>query len=114
MRISSRRYQGVKTLFTVISKFTVAESGEMAAAVRQAFRDRPHIVEDTPGFVRLDVLNPRNNPAEIWLITFWTDEASFDGWYRTHKYHDAHSGIPDGLKLIPQKTEVLYFDHIAN
>ncbi len=45
---------------------------------------------DTPaaaGFV--EVISPVASPEEIWLLTFWADEASFRTWHHSHLYHAA-------------------------
>lgn len=43
-------------MFIALSQFTVAN--KMAAEVKNAFVDRPHLVEDAPGFIRLEVISP--------------------------------------------------------
>lgn len=98
--------------FAVVSQFTVANG--MTEAVKTAFRQRLRQVEHAPGFVRLDVLSPLDCPAEIWLLTFWRDEASFRSWYRSHDYHQAHQGIPKGLKLVPGRTLIRHFEHVCS
>jgi heme-degrading monooxygenase HmoA len=82
--------------------------------VRSAFQQRPHLVENEPGFVRLDVLVPTENHDEFWLLTYWTDEKSFLTWHRGHTYHTSHKGIPKGLKLDPKKTSLEFFEHICS
>ncbi len=101
-------------MFTVISKFTVDNKNNMTDSVKNAYCERPHIVENAAGFVRLDVLSPLENPNEIWLITYWADESSFQEWYRTHQFKEAHSKIPAGLKLTSKKTEMIFFEHITS
>ncbi len=100
-------------MFTVLSKFKIKNSDGMTASVRQAFIDRPHMVDDVAGFVRLDALTPRADPDEIWLLTYWDDESSFKQWYKTHQYKDSHSKIPAGLKLESSGAELLFFEHIT-
>lgn len=100
-------------MFTVLSKFKIKHSGAMTEAVRQAFVDRPHMVDGVAGFVRLDALSPWADPDEIWLLTYWEDELSFRQWYKTHQYKDSHSKIPTGLKLESSGAELLFFEHIA-
>jgi hypothetical protein len=39
-----------------MSKFTVDDQNDMTGAVKTAYRERPHVVENAAGFVRLDVL----------------------------------------------------------
>jgi heme-degrading monooxygenase HmoA len=98
--------------FTALSRFVIAN--DMSEEVREAFRNRPHLVDDAPGFLRMDVLCPTENPQEIWLITHWTDEESFRVWHHSHKYHQSHKGIPKGLKLVPKSVEIRYFEHICS
>lgn len=98
-------------MFVVLSKFVVANG--MEEAVAQAFRDRPRQVEQVPGFIRMEVLNPSGRTAEFWLMTWWTDEASFRGWHKSHLYHEAHRGVPKGLKLLPEETLMRTFSAVC-
>ena len=98
-------------MFVAHSRFTVAN--QMIEEVKQAFRDRPRLVEQVPGFVRLDVISPLENPAEIWLITYWDDEESFTKWRRSHRFRESHTGIPKGLKLVPKSVRLHRFEHVS-
>jgi heme-degrading monooxygenase HmoA len=98
--------------FVALSKFVVAN--DMTASVKASFRGRPHLVDDAPGYLRMEVISPVDRPDEIWLMTFWTDEASFRAWHHSHLYHASHKGIPAGLKLVPGETQVRGFDHVAS
>ena len=98
--------------FVALSRFTVANG--MEAEVRQAFASRPHLVDGTPGFVRLEVLAPLDDPREICLFTYWRDEASFQEWHCSHLHKEAHKGIPKGLKLVPGRTEIRHFEHVCS
>nr|MDQ3418841.1 antibiotic biosynthesis monooxygenase [Acidobacteriota bacterium] len=73
-----------------------------------------HLVDGAAGYLRMEVLSPSERPEEIWLVTFWTDEASFRTWHHSHLYHESHRGIPKGLKLVPGETEVRTFEHVAS
>lgn len=98
--------------FAALSRFVI--KNEMREAVREAFLARPHLVDTAPGFVRMEVLSPHENPQEIWLLTFWSDENSFRRWHHSHKYHESHKGIPKGLKLVPGSVELRYFEHFCS
>ena len=98
--------------FVALSRFTVAN--EMIGQVRRAFLDRPHLVDGAPGFVRLEVLTPLDNPDEIWLFTYWTDENSFRVWHHSHLYHESHKAIPKGLKLVPKSVSLRYFEPVCS
>jgi heme-degrading monooxygenase HmoA len=88
--------QQAGTEFIALSRFTIANG--MADQVKDAFINRPHLVDTARGFLRMQVITPSDDPREIWLFTYWRDEASFKAWHRSHLYHDAHRGIPKGLK----------------
>lgn len=48
-----------------ISKFTIQNG--MEKEVNAAFKNRPKLVEGARGFLKMDVLSPLSNPAEIHL-----------------------------------------------
>lgn len=98
--------------FAAVSQFAVAN--RMTAAVKTAFRQRLRQVEQVPGFLRLEVLSPLDDPEEIWLLTWWRDEASFKAWYGSHAYHQSHQGIPKGLKLVSGRTKIRYFEPVCS
>lgn len=97
--------------FVALSKFVIANG--MAAEVKRAFNERPHLVDTAPGYVRMDVISPLDRPEEVWLITYWLDAESFRVWHRSHEYHESHRGIPRGLKLIPGSAEVRHFEYVS-
>jgi heme-degrading monooxygenase HmoA len=96
----------------VLSKFKIANG--MTPQVKQAFLERPHQVEAAAGFMRLDVVSPRDQPDEIWLLTYWSDLSSYETWHKSPAHHESHQGIPRGLKLDPASTQVRVFEHICS
>jgi heme oxygenase (mycobilin-producing) len=99
-------------MFIALSRFIVAN--HLAPEVKEAFKNRPHMVEDAAGFVRMEVISPLDNPNEVWLLTYWRDADSYQDWHRSHQYHQAHKGIPKGLKLIPGSAEIRLFEHVCS
>ena len=83
-------------MFVAMSRFRVRPGQE--AMTGDAFRRRPHLVDDQPGFVRMEVLSPEAQPNEFWLITYWQDRESFETWHRRH-LSESHSLMPRGLKV---------------
>ena len=78
--------------FVALSRFVIANG--MIAEVKAAFRNRPHLVDGASGYHRMEVISPVDHPTEIWLLTFWTDEASFHTWHHSHMYHESHREFP--------------------
>jgi heme oxygenase (mycobilin-producing) len=97
--------------FTAISKFEVKNN--MEREVAEAFCNRPKLVENAEGFIGLDVLTPKENPAEFWLITHWETEEHFHHWHKNHK-SESHTGIPKGLKLVKRSFSLRFFNHITS
>jgi heme oxygenase (mycobilin-producing) len=98
--------------FLALSKFKVGNGRQ--DDVLEAFLRRPHLVDEAEGFVRMDVVSPTADDAEFWLLTWWQDEESFRRWHHSHLYRDSHAGIPKGLKLVPEATELLTFRYITD
>jgi heme oxygenase (mycobilin-producing) len=98
--------------FVALSRFVIANG--MIAEVKAAFRHRPHLVDSASGYQRMEVISPVDHPNEIWLLTFWTDEASFRAWHHSHMYHDSHRRIPKGLRLVPGETAIRHFEHVSS
>jgi len=98
-------------MIVVLSRFTIAN--DLTEDVRSAFQKRPHLVDNVPGFLGMEVMSPAGSPAEIWLFTRWQDEASYTAWHNGHAYHASHQGIPKGLKLVSGSTEIKVLDVFA-
>ncbi len=98
-------------MITVLSRFTIMNG--MENEVREAFINRPHLVEKAPGFLRLEVLSPSGQPAEFWLLTYWETEQHFRDWHKHHR-HESHQLMPKGLRLDARGTNVQVLDHIAS
>tara|TARA_R110002073_G_scaffold80260_3_gene193385 strand:- start:4319 stop:4618 length:300 start_codon:yes stop_codon:yes gene_type:complete len=99
-------------MHVVISQFVVAN--KMDEDVRDAFRNRPHLVDDAPGFIRMEVISPVDEPEKFWLMTYWQDYTSFESWHRSHLYQASHAGMPKGLKLVPGQNKVTHYNHICS
>ena len=95
-------------MFVAMSRFVVANG--MEGEVKKAFIDRPHLVDQANGFIRMEVMTPEESDAEFVLVTYWDDKSSWKSWYRGHQYKSAHSHMPKGLKLVPRSTEVSYYN----
>jgi len=100
------------TGFVAISKFTVANG--MTGEVKAAFRNRPGYVNDKPGFLRMDVISPNQNPDEIWLITYWQDEESYKRWHSSPDRRQSQQFIPKGLKVIPGSAQITFYEHVSS
>jgi diguanylate cyclase (GGDEF)-like protein len=97
---------------TVISRFRVRNG--LQEEVRNAFLNRPRLVENTPGFFGLEVLTDATDPAVFLLLTRWADEASFRAWHSSEAHNQSHEFIPRGLKLDASFTSVTVGNRIED
>ncbi|MCC5930911.1 MAG: antibiotic biosynthesis monooxygenase [Cyclobacteriaceae bacterium] len=98
-------------MIAVISKFEIQNGFEKQ--VKEAFKNRPGLVEKAKGFLKLDVLSPLDNPAELHLITYWESDEDFEYWHR-HHLKESHQHIPKGLKLVPKSWKLTKYEHISS
>jgi len=88
----------------VISRFRVRNGLEQD--VREAFLNRPRLVENAAGFRGLEVLTDAADPSVFLLLTRWTGEESFRAWHSSEGHHRSHELMPRGLKLDSAFTSV--------
>jgi heme-degrading monooxygenase HmoA len=86
----------------------------MEAAVRQAFLDRPRLVDGAPGFLGMEVFLDHQDGSVFHVLTRWIDEASFQSWHSGPLHNASHRGIPKGLKLDASHTMVRMFDRLPD
>lgn len=98
-------------MIVALSRFRVANG--LQDAVREAFLNRPGLVDKVSGFLGLETFTDTEDGSLFYLITRWTDEPSFRHWHCSPEHHESHLGIPKGLKLDPSFTLVCTLGRIA-
>jgi heme-degrading monooxygenase HmoA len=99
-------------VIVAFSRFRVANGLE--DDVRDAFRNRPHLVDDVPGFLGLEAFSDAGDASLFYLITRWTDADSFKRWHSGPDHKQAHTGIPKGLKLDASFTLIRTLERISD
>ena len=79
-------------MFIFISHLTVPEVDR--AELERHFRDRSGLVDDFPGFLYLQLLEPRSGPATFAFLTAWTDSEAFRRYMRSREHAISHSREP--------------------
>ena len=95
----------------VVSRFKV--EGAWEGAVRQAFLDRPRLADHSPGFLGMEVFTDAVDPALFYLVTRWTDQASFDAWHESDAHRLSHQYMPKGMKLVAGFTQVSRLERLS-
>jgi heme oxygenase (mycobilin-producing) len=65
---------------------------EFAETFETAFRNRPHAVDDSPGFLKNEVLRPLRPDAPYLVVSHWASQADFETWVKSDAFKKAHSG----------------------
>jgi len=97
-------------MIIAMSRFRVLHSREQD--IRQAFLDRPRLVEDHAGFLGLEVFQDEKDSALFYLLTRWNDAASFRAWHSSQAHKHSHELMPKGLKLDSAFTELRILERV--
>jgi hypothetical protein len=100
------QFSGAKASTGARPRWLKLAGGVLILIISEAFLGRPRLVEGAPGFLGMEVLVDRSDPALFHLVTRWTDESSFERWHGGPLHKQAHRGIPKGLKLDPSFTAI--------
>jgi heme-degrading monooxygenase HmoA len=78
-------------MIVVSNRLQVAKGQEQEFEKR--FEGRARLVENMPGFVRLEILRPVKSDYYI-VLTHWQEEASFRAWTDSAEFKEAHRNRP--------------------
>ena len=56
----------------------------------ERFQKRAGQIDKQPGFIRMQILQPRSNNAPYVVYTEWQDEAAFKQWLASEDFKEAH------------------------
>jgi heme-degrading monooxygenase HmoA len=93
-----------------MSRFRVLHHREQD--VRQAFLNRPGLVDGQAGFLGLEVFQDHTDCAVFYLVTRWSDVPAFQSWHSSHAHKASHEMMPKGLKLDSAFTELRILDRV--
>jgi heme-degrading monooxygenase HmoA len=91
-------------MIVAMSRFRVANHRE--EDVRQAFLNRPRLVDNQAGFLGLEVFQDQADCAIFYLVTRWNDVSAFRTWHSSPAHQRSHELMPKGLKLDSAFTEL--------
>jgi heme-degrading monooxygenase HmoA len=97
-------------MIIAMSRFRVKNHREQD--VRQAFLDRPRLVDDQAGFLGLEVFEDQADRTMFYLVTRWSDAASFRTWHSSQEHKRSHELMPKGLKLDSAFTELRVLERV--
>ena len=99
-------------MILALSRFKVANGLE--SSVARAFLNRPRLVEQAEGFLGIEVFTDSSDASVFYLSTRWTTESAFRQWHSSEAHHTSHRGIPKGLKLDPEYTQLVVLEYLCH
>jgi len=100
------------TMIIAMSRFRVMNHREQD--VRRAFLNRPRFVDDQAGFLGIEIFQDHADCAIFYLVTRWTDHASFRAWHSSPAHQRSHELMPKGLKLDSAFTEIRILERVED
>jgi heme-degrading monooxygenase HmoA len=97
-------------MIVAMSRFRVLQQREQD--VRQAFLNRPGLVDDQAGFLGLEVFQDHTDCALFYLLTRWSSVSDFQSWHSSQAHRASHGMMPKGLKLDSAFTELRILDRV--
>ncbi len=70
---------------------------ERAPELVAAFNARAHLVDDSDGFISLEVWQADGEAAEIVMVSRWRDRDSFRAYMKSHEHRISHDRIDPDL-----------------
>lgn len=92
-------------MFVSMSQFEVPAAD--AAAIEEAFANRPRQVDSFPGFLGLEVYRDSLRRGRMYLLTRWRNREDFQTYMRSDAFKSTHQqphGPTQGVGLIQMET----------
>lgn len=78
--------------FVVSSEVVI--SPESAGTLERSFRERLRLVEESPGFQRLETWRDVMRPGVFQMVSWWDNAESFRRYMRSAEHRISHARIP--------------------
>lgn len=77
-------------MFVMMNRMSVPE--EHRERFEEMFRTRARAVDRRPGFVKAEILKPRQGNEYI-VMTHWESEQAFEAWTNSKEYLEGHKRV---------------------
>ncbi|PFG27728.1 antibiotic biosynthesis monooxygenase family protein [Corynebacterium renale] len=92
-------------------------NGEAGKHLEERFGARLHSIDDQPGFEGFQLLRPVKGDDRYFVITWWKDQESYDGWVNGESFAKSHGHTgKDGQQRKPaaSQSSLLEFDVVLD
>lgn len=69
------------------------------------FCSRARMIDNMPGFLGMKVLRCTEEQQPYLVVSFWTDEASFQAWVGSPQFHEGHKRAFEDLRAYKERGE---------
>ena len=82
-------------MYVSLSRLRIPEA--RAPELVSAFRRRAHLVEQSDGFVDIQVWQSDRDPGEIVMVSRWRDRDAFKAYMKSERHRISHARIDPKL-----------------
>ena len=83
---------------------------QAGAELERRFSERAHTVENSPGFEGFQLLRPVKGEDRYFVVTQWTDDASYEAWANG----DARAAHKSDRKPVASGANLLEFEVVLD
>lgn len=94
-------------MLTVMNRIMI--NPEYAEQFEERFRNRAHLVDNMPGFIRNQVLRPSQEGKPYIVLTFWETREAFEAWTQSDSFKQGHAksgSLPKEAFAGPSELEI--------
>lgn len=85
-----------------------------ADEVAERYRNRSKHVDESDGFLGVEILRNQATPEEFWVLMRFRSREAFERYRRSDAFKHAHHNIPEGTRVDPDKHFVDVLDVLAD
>ncbi len=74
--------------YIVANRIPVASGFE--SMFEQRFKNRAGQIDKQPGFIRIQILKPKEEGSPYIVLTTWENESAFENWVKSEDFKVAH------------------------
>ena len=78
---------------------------EYVQRFEELFRTRAHAIDEMAGFLGMNVLSPQNDDKPYLVVSYWTNEQSFQAWTGSEAFVEGHRRAFEDIRLAKERGE---------
>lgn len=90
-------------MFVAINYITCESS--YIARFKELFMSRAHAIDRLPGFISMQVLEPKANAEPYLVVSQWKSEEAFGSWLKSPEFIEGHRRAFEDMKRAKEEDQ---------